>query len=122
MIKTKSTVASRNWNLNLRNKVGDSVSHLGNTWTNTTGRNSEPTNTSADWKLIVKAPSTIFISNLPFELIKNKSIPNLVDGSLEPEDCLRGFTSTGEFIFAKYLGGDSTDFENETVYNIFTGI
>ena len=66
--------------------------------------------------------STIIIDSLPFELIKNKSIPNTVEGTLQIGDIIKGFEPTGEYIQAKYLGGDETDFFNEAVYKIYTGI
>ena len=71
---------------------------------------------------IIQEVSTIIISGLPFELIKNKSIPNDVGGVLENDDIIKGFEPTGEYIQAKYLGGDETDFFNEAVYKIYTGI
>lgn len=62
------------------------------------------------------------ISNLLFQLTKNKTIPNNNDDTLEVGDIIKGFIPNGDFIEAKYLGGDITDFENETIYNIFNGI
>lgn len=49
MQKTKTTSKVQEWNLNLRNKVGDSVIHLGRTYINISGRNSEPPNLG-DWE------------------------------------------------------------------------
>lgn len=48
MQKIKSTSRVQNWSLNLRNRVGDSVIHNGVTYSNISGRNSEPPNTQ-DW-------------------------------------------------------------------------
>lgn len=50
MIQTKTTARIQPWSLNLRNKVGDSVSHNGFTWVNVSGRNSEPNIPSPDWE------------------------------------------------------------------------
>jgi hypothetical protein len=50
MIQTKTTARIQPWNLNLRNKVGDSVTHNGFTWVNISGRNSEPVTPSSDWE------------------------------------------------------------------------
>jgi hypothetical protein len=70
----------------------------------------------------VNTSNQITIATLPFELIKNKTIPNNTAGTLQIGDVIKGFVTDGAYIQAKYLGGDATDFNNETVYNIYTGI
>lgn len=51
MLKTKTTAKIQTWNLNIRSRVGDSVTHLGSTWVNITGSNSEP-GVGTDWEFI----------------------------------------------------------------------
>lgn len=49
--KTQTTAKNLIWNINLRPRVGDSVSFNGSDWSNLTGRNSEP-GTDSNWKQI----------------------------------------------------------------------
>jgi len=51
MIQVKTTSKNQPWSLNLRNRVGDSVTHAGKTWINKTGANSEP-GVGTDWEII----------------------------------------------------------------------
>lgn len=62
----------------------------------------------------------IIIDAFPFRLFKGPG--NNVLGVLETGDVIQGFEPSGSFIIAKYLGGDSTDFLNESVYTIFSGL
>lgn len=63
----------------------------------------------------------ITISGQKFILQKHPS--NTVNlTTLEENDVILGFAPTGDYIMAKYLGGDETDFFNDTIYNIFNGI
>jgi len=41
--------------------------------------------------------------------------------TLEVNDVVVGYTAVGDFLNAKYLGGDSTDFRNASVYLNFGG-
>ena len=52
MIYNKTTSRNQPWLSSLRNRVGDSVTHKGSTWTNATGKNSEP-GVGADWVLTI---------------------------------------------------------------------
>ena len=69
----------------------------------------------------VVSDNLITIAGLPFQLVKNKVIPNNNNSTLETSDIIKGFIASG-YIEAQYLGGDNTDFENENVYKIFNGI
>ncbi|WP_428743237.1 hypothetical protein [Tenacibaculum sp.] len=65
----------------------------------------------------------ITISGMPFTLVKHKDNTNPANIlTLELYDFIIGATPDGSFINAQYLGGDSTDFFNTSVYNIFSGI
>lgn len=57
MLKTKTTVSDKAWNIDLRSRVGNSVKHNNSSWTNITGKNSEP-GVGFDWELII-APITV---------------------------------------------------------------
>ena len=52
MLRIRTTPQSKFWNVNLRNRVGDSVKHNSATWTNLTGLNSEPGIGILDWEKI----------------------------------------------------------------------
>ena len=65
----------------------------------------------------------ITISGMEFTLIKHPDNSNPANKlTLELYDFIIGVTPLGTFINAQYLGGDSTDFTNEAVYNIFSGL
>ena len=51
MIQVKTTSKTQPWSLNLRNRVGDSVTYADKTWINKTGANSEP-GVGTDWEII----------------------------------------------------------------------
>ena len=43
------------------------------------------------------------------------------EATLQAKDSVIGYTPVGDFILARYLGGDETDFTNPLVYTIFGG-
>lgn len=75
MLKTKTTVTNQPWNLNLRVRVGQCVSHIGRDWTSITGINTEPGFNSSNWELMSPIkneplPIVVVFGN-PFTLIKH---------------------------------------------------
>lgn len=58
---------------------------------------------------------TITIAGLEFRLIKSQLNDQTVF-SLEENDVILGYDDLGNMMFAIYLGGDETDFQNVAVY------
>ena len=63
MIQVRTTAASRTWNINFRNRVGDSVEHIGSTWVNITGKNSAPSLLSLDWDMVSSSDTLLKVEN-----------------------------------------------------------
>lgn len=69
----------------------------------------------------ISASRVVQIASLNFNLYKHPdNTTNL--RTLEIGDVILGFDPDNNFIMAKYLGGDATDFSNSSVYTIFNGI
>lgn len=91
----------------LKTKYGDGVTE----WNSLSYASSNPD--------LSNTQSLITISGLKFILQKH---PNNSAATLEVDDVISGFEPLGNYIMAKYLGGDETDFLNDSIYNIFNGI
>lgn len=64
----------------------------------------------------------IFIDSLPFVLLKH-NLNNVPANRLilETNDTVIGYDNLSNMMYAIYLGGDSTDFQNVAVYNNVSG-
>lgn len=75
MLKSKTTVTSQAWSLELRVSVGDCVSHDGRDWVSVNGINTEPGFNSSNWEVvspIKRAPRPVVdVFGYPFTLIKH---------------------------------------------------
>lgn len=91
----------------LKEKIGDGI----NDWNNLPYKSS-----SGGFPIIM-------IDGRPWELRKtvnlNDPAKTLVQ---EVDDIIVGSPASGEFVFLKYLGGNVTDFYNENIYELITGI
>lgn len=111
MIQVKTTSRNRQWSINLRNRVGDSVQFENKTWINKTGRNSQP-GVGYDFELLK--------SDVPASIMKYGTMlvfkieTNLNRLEQEVGDYCMGFVE-GQFISADYLGGNKALL---TSYNI----
>lgn len=99
---------SKNWTINSRFKVGQTVTYNNYIWINTTGANSEPTDTNVDWLKhsfvgVINDPSVI-----PLGKIKRFKAPGNSDIAIwESGDFGYGFTSDGAFLKpGVYVAGD----------------
>lgn len=120
MLKTKTTVQEIPWNLNLRVRVGDTVTHVSNTWVNITGKNSEP-GVGTDWEPLTVS-GTISINGNTFTLRKHPS--NTLTGVLEINDMIVSgwWGSTVFWVEALYLGGTTSDPNSWNIINFIEEI
>jgi len=103
-------ISVRDWRLQDRYFVNEPTNHLGSTWQNLTGRNSEPGEGNPDWKNISSADggggrSLIVVNGNIFTLAKN---PNNSGEGLENNDLIVGgmWDATTYWGAAQYIGGD----------------
>jgi hypothetical protein len=66
--------------------------------------------------------NVITIESLSFQLFKNPDNDTPANMQvMEINDIIKGFTSGTNYIEAVYLGGDTSLFDDLTVYNVFAG-
>lgn len=83
MLKTKTTVQQIPWSLNLRTRVGDTVTHDSNTWVNITGKNSEP-GIGTDWEVVLTPGADTEAPAINVVLDSGKSLGKYVNGDTIP--------------------------------------
>lgn len=73
--------------------------------------------------LIKTSYPIILIDGRPFELRKTVNLddPDKAN-TLEDGDVVFGTPAAGQYRMMRYNGGDATDFDNDEVYTIITGI
>lgn len=65
----------------------------------------------------------IDIAGRPFELRKTVNLDDPEKkNTLEAQDVVFGTPAAGQYRMMRYNGGDATDFDNDEVYTIITGI
>ena len=110
------------WSVNLRPKVGQSVTYLGNEWISLSGINSEPSLTNSDdWLLISQGKRTkkpISTATYTFEAADvNKYIEFSAECVATVPD---GFPADLEFQ-GEQVGTGALTFEATTTLNVFSG-
>ena len=123
--KTKTTTGTKFWSLNLRPKVGITVTHNLREWINTSGANSEPDENSNDWEAITDDLSALKQNTESLFGIREPSNPQIVQSPIpvdlfEETEYLVGKNENGQDIMMQRVSFDipSTSSGTETITKI----
>lgn len=83
MIQNKTTNNNQAWSVNLRSRVGLTVTHLSKNWTNVTGKNAEP-GTNNDWELNAGGSESALTEDVTLNLSGGKKIGAKGTGTFFP--------------------------------------
>ena len=126
--KTKTTTGTKFWSLNLRPKVGITVTHNLREWINTSGANSEPDENSNDWEAITDDLSALKQNTESLFGIREPSNPQIVQSPIpvdieDETEYLVGKNQNGQDIMMQRVSfsvsefGDSVYLENIVLKN-----